>query len=201
MQQKKSSVNFTDDLASLLFPFTPPFSVKHCLMRFFARRPQCVISLFSFLADRPKKFDSILGQSVIPTSKPIFAAGMQLFTIAFPKPLLQGATSDNVHKIATLRAKRAMPDLPAGNPGLHQEVAKKILGSMYGMGKIKNFIPLGNQNPAGVFFPGHLLFQKPSGPNQDSVLIGVKKIPKLSAKTGTRSYELQSPKLQSEFRT
>jgi len=199
MQQKGRPKS--DDLAFLLFSFAPPFSVEHGLVRFFACCPQCIISLFSFLADRSERFNDILGQAVIPTLKPVLAIGMQFFPTAFPKPLFQCPAPDNVHKIVTFRAKRTVPDLPASDPSLHQKVVHKILGPMDWVGKIKNFVSLGNQNPAGVFFPCHLLFFKPSSPDKDGVLVGVKNIPELSANTRTRSHERQSLKLLGEFHT
>jgi len=199
--QQKGRPDFTDDLTFLLFSFAPPFSVEHGLVWLFAHCPQCIILLFSFLADRSERFDDILGQAVIPTLKLVFAAGMQFFATTFPKSLFQCPAPNNVHKIRTFRAKRTVPDLPASDPSLHQKVVHKILGPMDWVGKIKNFVSLGNQNPTGVFFPSHLLFFKPSSPDENGVPVGVKNIPELSANTRTRSHERQSLKLLGEFHT
>lgn len=97
-------------------------------MRFFTGRPEGLVSLHPLLADRLDKSDGLFWQSVIPAPEPVFAAWVQLLAAALPEPLLQGPAPDNVHKVLALRAEQAVPHLPAGDPGPHQEVVKEVLG-------------------------------------------------------------------------
>ena len=124
---------------------------------------------------------------------------MQFFATAFPIPLFQSLTSDDVHIMPAFLAKLAVPDSPTSDASLHQKIVKKFFGSVYWMRRVQNIISFGNYDPTGIFISGQLFFFKPSSPDEDVILVGVKKVPKLSAKTGPRSDKFQSSELQSEF--